>query len=64
MFIKYRRNLEMRPRAKSGLMHGREFLMKDMYSFQNDEKSTMLFMKKYKKLIKIYSRLGIGHQHT
>lgn len=49
------------PRAKSGLLRGREFRMKDMYSFHGDQESLDLFYEKaisaYKK---IYDRCGIG----
>lgn len=49
-------------RAKSGLMRGREFLMKDMYSFSRDEEEHNAFYEKVQKAYKkIYSRLGIGH---
>ncbi len=48
-------------RAKSGIMRGREFLMKDMYSFSTDEKQHEDF---YQKTIKAYNRcykrFGIG----
>lgn len=48
-------------RAKSGVMRGREFVMKDMYSFSLGEYDHNLFYDKtieaYKK---VYERLGIG----
>lgn len=48
-------------RAKSGLMRGREFQMKDLYSFSKDQKQHEDF---YQTVIdayfKIYQRLGIG----
>lgn len=48
-------------RAKSGMMRGREFLMKDMYSFSLNEKEHSAF---YASAIdayeKIFKRLGIG----
>jgi prolyl-tRNA synthetase len=48
-------------RAKSGIMRGREFIMKDMYSFSTDLKSHDAF---YQKAIDAYmrcfNRLGIG----
>ena len=37
-------------RAKSGIMRGREFLMKDMYSFSRDEKEHSVFYEKAKPL--------------
>lgn len=49
------------PRAKSGLLRGREFLMKDMYSFHKDEKDLENFYLETRKAYhKIYDRLGIG----
>ncbi len=51
------------PRAKSGLMRGREFLMKDLYSFNTDEKSHAEFYEKAKQAyIRIFDRLGIGNE--
>ncbi len=48
------------PRAKSGLLRGREFLMKDLYSFHTSEDD----FKKYYEVVKqsyhnIYSRCGL-----
>ena len=49
-------------RAKSGIMRGREFVMKDMYSLSTDEEQHEAFYQAcidaYKK---IYDRLGIGN---
>ena len=48
-------------RAKSGILRGREFLMKDMYSFNVDEETHNDFYEKAKIAYKIiYDRLGIG----
>lgn len=48
-------------RAKSGLMRGREFLMKDLYSFSRNQKEHDDFYEKAASAyIKIYDRLGIG----
>ncbi len=48
-------------RAKSGILRGREFLMKDLYSFHTSEKDLDEFYDKvleaYKK---IYERMGLG----
>ncbi len=49
-------------RAKSGIMRGREFLMKDLYSFCADEAE----QQKYYEMVgdsyaRIFNRLGIGH---
>jgi len=49
------------PRAKSGLLRGREFLMKDAYSFHTSQED---FEKYYDMMTqayhKVYKRLGIG----
>ena len=48
-------------RAKSGIMRGREFLMKDLYSFSADEESHEKFYHKVEKAyMRIFDRLGIG----
>jgi prolyl-tRNA synthetase len=48
-------------RAKSGLMRGREFLMKDLYSFSRDQKEHDDFYEKAAKAyMKVYDRIGIG----
>ncbi len=48
-------------RAKSGLLRGREFLMKDMYSFHVDEKSLDEFYDKVKSsYLKIFKEVGLG----
>lgn len=50
-------------RAKSGILRGREFLMKDLYSFSRDQKEHEPF---YQKAIgayhKIFNRTGIGER--
>ncbi len=55
--IKFRNEL----RSKSGLMRGREFLMKDLYSFSTDQAQHEAF---YEKIIeayhKVFERLGLG----
>ncbi len=48
-------------RAKSGIMRGREFLMKDLYSFSLDEKAHAEFYEKTKEAYtKIFERVGLG----
>ena len=48
-------------RAKSGIMRGREFLMKDLYSFCRDQKEQDAFYEKAKQAyIRIFDRLGLG----
>jgi prolyl-tRNA synthetase len=48
-------------RAKSGIMRGKEFLMKDMYTFSADEASHEADYQKVKAAyFKIWKRLGLG----
>ncbi len=48
-------------RAKSGLLRGREFLMKDMYSFaRTQEEHDKLYEKAAEAYGRVYDRLGIG----
>jgi len=48
-------------RAKSGLMRGREFLMKDLYSFSKDEAEHNVFYEKMKQAyLNIFRRVGLG----
>jgi prolyl-tRNA synthetase len=55
--IKFRNEL----RSKSGLMRGREFLMKDLYSFSVDKAQHDAFYEKCASAYKIiFDRLGIG----
>lgn len=50
-------------RAKSGIMRGREFLMKDLYSFSRTEEEHQDFYEKVKEAYKrIFSRVGLGEQ--
>lgn len=52
----------MELRAKSGILRGREFVMKDMYSFHSTEKDFEEFFNKMKDIYKnIFQRVGIGH---
>lgn len=56
--IKFRNEI----RAKSGIMRTREFIMKDLYSFNVDEKTHLEFYEKAKEAYKnIFKRVGIGH---
>ena len=53
----------MELRAKSGILRGREFLMKDMYSFHRDEKDLDRLYEQVKKAYHvIFNRIGIGDQ--
>jgi prolyl-tRNA synthetase len=48
-------------RAKSGIMRGREFVMKDMYSFHaSAEELTAYYDKTIEAYKRVYARLGIG----
>lgn len=48
-------------RAKSGIMRGREFLMKDLYSFSTSESEHQIIYEKVAKAYEtIFKRLGIG----
>ncbi|MBU4216372.1 His/Gly/Thr/Pro-type tRNA ligase C-terminal domain-containing protein [Candidatus Parcubacteria bacterium] len=48
-------------RAKSGLMRGREFLMKDLYSFSRSHEEHELFYEKMKDVyMRVFDRLGMG----
>ena len=48
-------------RAKSGLMRGREFLMKDLYSFHTSEEDLDRFYKEVEKAYtRIFERIGLG----
>ena len=59
----FQSKFRMELRAKSGLLRGREFLMKDLYSFHEDEEDLKRFYKKvevaYKK---IFNTLEIGKE--
>lgn len=49
------------PRAKSGLLRGREFRMKDLYSFHIDEQDFVNYYEQAKKsYMDVYTELGLG----
>lgn len=49
------------PRVKSGLLRGREFRMKDLYSFHTSEADMKEYYENSKKVyMKIFERLGLG----
>ena len=55
--IKFRNEL----RSKSGLMRGREFWMKDLYSFSRDQAEHDVFYEKISEVYShVYERLGLG----
>lgn len=50
-------------RAKSGIMRGKEFLMKDLYSFSKDEaEHTAFYNKAREAYLKVFARAGVGDQ--
>ena len=52
----------MELRAKSGMLRGREFIMKDMYSFHTTAEDFENFYNKMKDVYKtIFDKVGIGH---
>lgn len=56
---KFRKEL----RAKSGVLRGREFIMKDFYSFHSSEEDLDEYYEKFKKVYaKVFERLGIGEK--
>lgn len=53
------------PRAKSGLLRGREFIMKDMYSFHTDEEDLAKYYEEVKNSYsKIFQRFGLDAKVT
>lgn len=53
------------PRAKSGILRGREFLMKDLYSFHSSEKDLMDYYKKVASAYqKVFNRCGLKAVYT
>jgi len=53
------------PRAKSGLLRGREFMMKDLYSFHADEVDLSRFYEEVKSAyFKIFERCGLKSIYT
>lgn len=57
----FQTKLRNEKRAKSGIMRGREFVMKDMYSFSADEASHLAYYESTKPAyMNVFKRLGIG----
>ena len=53
------------PRARSGILRGREFMMKDLYSAHSSEKDLMEYYEKVKQAyVKIFTRLGFSVRVT
>jgi prolyl-tRNA synthetase len=62
-FLPYQIQTKLRNevRAKSGVMRGREFLMKDMYSFaRTQEEHDELYEKIKQAYFRVFERLGVG----
>lgn len=48
-------------RSKSGIMRGREFVMKDMYSYNTDEAThTEFYNKTIEAYLRVFARVGLG----
>lgn len=59
----FQNKFRMELRSKSGLLRGREFIMKDLYSFHLDEKDLDEYYEKAKDAyFKIFGRIGIGEK--
>lgn len=57
----FQNKFRMELRAKSGILRGREFIMKDMYSFHLDEADMVVFYEQMKKVYtRVFERAGIG----
>ncbi len=53
------------PRAKSGLLRGREFMMKDLYSFHTSEEDLMEYYDKVAKAyLRVFERCGLKAYYT
>jgi prolyl-tRNA synthetase len=58
----FQNKLRKELRSKSGLLRGREFIMKDLYSFAKDREEHQKFYAAAEQAYhKVYDRLGIGH---
>lgn len=59
----FQNKFRMELRAKSGILRGREFLMKDLYSFHIDQEDLDKYYEKAKQAYKdIFNRVGIGEK--
>lgn len=58
----FQSKFRMELRAKAGLLRGREFMMKDMYSFHTTEEDLNAYYDKVTNVYrKIFQRVGLGH---
>lgn len=61
IIYQFQNKLRNELRAKSGIMRGREFLMKDAYSFSDTEKQhNEIYEAQKQAYTKVYERIGIG----
>ncbi len=59
----FQNKFRMELRAKSGILRGREFIMKDFYSFHRDEKDLKMYYEIMKQAYReIFKRVGIGER--
>lgn len=57
----FQNKFRMELRAKSGILRGREFMMKDMYSFHPNEADMTAYYEKMKNVYaRVFERVGIG----
>ncbi len=57
----FQNKFRMEVRAKSGILRGREFLMKDLYSFHPDKEDFEEFYERAKKVyLDIFEKVGLG----
>lgn len=57
----FQNKFRMELRAKSGILRGREFIMKDMYSFHRDEADLERFYRTMKDAYtRVFQRIGLG----
>src|SRR3990167_800477 len=60
--FQFQTKFRMEPRAKSGLLRGREFLMKDLYSFHRDEADLDTYYERAQAAyVRVFERLGLGN---
>lgn len=64
-FYQFQTKFRNEPRAKSGLLRGKEFMMKDLYSFHADQKDLDRFYEKVKRAYQIiFNRCGLDTVYT
>jgi prolyl-tRNA synthetase len=59
----FQNKFRMELRAKSGILRGREFIMKDLYSFHRDEADLSRYYETMKEAyLRVFARAGIGER--